>query len=1577
MRAPSPAFSASRLAGSVLIFAACSLPWLEAADEPRLPPGVVANLKGHSEPVYSVVFTPDGRHVVTGSFDNTLKIWDAATGKEIKTFGGPTGHQNLVLSVAVSPDGRLIASGSSDNTAKIWDFPTSTSLRSFALGEAGKTVAVSPDGTRVAAGSNAGVVKVWNAADGKELFQLKGHAGAVHGVAFSPNGQYLASCGADKTIRFWNPANGQAVAVYGAHSGEVNGLIFNAASNALFSGGADGTLKFWALPPVPGRTVSTHADTVATVALSGDNVQVVSAGADKTLRLTNFANGQQTRQVTAPAAITAAAVAGNGTFLAAGTADNRLLIWNNKDAAPISSVIAHGGTVTSVSFNPAGNQLLTGGADGLLKLWAVPTPTRTLTHPDAVNAAVLTADGKRLFTAGADKIVRAWNPADPTKPERQFTGHTEPVHAVAVSPDGKVLASAGADKVIRFWDPSTGQTTQTLGAHVAAVTSLSFHPNGQQLLSASADGTLKLWQVPPTALVKPFTHPEAVTSAVLSPDGTRLLTGCADKQVRLWNLATGQMERAFPGNAQAILAVAFSANGSQVAAGGADKSLTVWNAADAKEIKKFANLPAAVNAVAFSPDGKLVAAGLVDHTIRIFDLGMGKEIKQLKGHVGPVTALLFTPKGEQLVSASADKTVQTWNVADGTSKRRLDHGGAVQCLALSKDGTRLASGGANKRVKVWTLADGKQETELVTLAEVRGVGFSPDGKRLVVAEADNVVRVFGLDGVMQEFFSHEGPVVAAGFLPDGKRLFAASADKTARLWTPTLIWQTGHTKSPRQAVFSPKSDQIIAAYEDKTMKIWSAADGKLVKSFEAHNGPVVGVAVSADGTRLVSAGADKTVKIWSLAAKPGGKEADKPATTISLPETPEAVTVSPNGTRLAVAVGGKPAGQVKVFDAATGKELMSFTDHAGAVRLLAFQGDNRTLLSAGADKTARLTDINLLSVLDGHAGGVSSVAFNGAGNQALSGGADKTVKLWDLTTGKVTRTIGPLASPVNAVAFSRDFTQIGAAAGQSVQVWNATDGKELLSLAHPAEVVALSFSADKTKIATAATDNQTRVWDVATGKELQAFPHDGPVRSVVFHANNKDVISAAGKTVTVDAVTATRLIVVGAPVRELALTPNGSHVLAAVGNEGKLYNAANGAAENRSFAAGDKPTRALAVSKNGVLVAVGGDDLTVRVYQFADGKLLAAIKAPAPVSGLAFSPTNQTLVAACADKTVQTWNVLYNPGQPIPANFGKPIQSYAHEGAATAVAFAPDSATFYTASADKTVRAWKTPSEGPTKNFGHPNLVDAVAFNPAGTQLATGCHDGKLRIFDLAKGQAIKEINAHPTPMTTAIYCIAWSADGKQILTGGQDRSLKLWDAAAGTLVREFKPYSDKDLALPVLSGSVVGLLGTPAGHRSLLAASALIPGKPKKVQNGHRDSVFCLAFSPDGKTIASGGSDQAIKLWNVADGSVIREFVNPAFQSGPGPQAHPGYVYGVRFVGEGKYLVSAGGAPRGQGYLAVWNVADGNLLQGQELPIGTLYALAVSADGKYLALGTGSNLRTAGPDANSAYVLKMPEVIK
>ncbi len=1531
---------------ALLVAGAVALPVI-AADE--LPPGTVV-LKGHTEAVYGIAFTPDGKQLVTASFDKTLKVWDAATGKELKSFDGPQGHQGLVLSVAISPDGRSFASGGADNSARLWDFPSDRPVRDFVSAGPVNSVALSLDSKLVAGAGADGNVRIWSTADGKPVPELKGHTAAVNSIAFA--GPLLVTGSTDKTIRFWDPAKGALPTTYGVSTAGIAALAVNPNGATAYSAGDDGLLRFWKLPPNAPRPLPAHAEAITSLFLSNDGNQVLTGSADRTVRLSTFANGQAVRQWKGPAAaVTAVALAPNNTLVAAGTADSRLYLWNAANESLISQALAHGGPVNAVAFNPAVTQLLTGGGDGLIKLWSLPSvPGKTLLHPDAVLAAVLSADGKRLITGSADKIVRSWNLAAPAQPERQFAGHTGPVTAVALSSNGQLLASGGADETIRFWNQPNGQQTYLLGAHAGPLTSLAFSPNGQQLLSASEDGDLKVWQLPLSA-PKLLAHADQVTGVAVSPDGTRLLSACADRTVRLWNLTTNAIERNFTGHTMAVTAVAFSGNAASIAAGGADRSVLVWNTADAREIKKFANLPGAVNAVAFSPDGRFVVAGLADNSIRLLELATGKEAKALIGHTAPITGVAFSPRGDQLISTSTDKTVRVWVVADGKPVLKLEKSGPATCLALTRDGARLAVGGADKTVSLWTLADGKSAGTITTPAEVRSVSFAPDATKLVVGGTDSRARVYDLDGRLREWFAHAGPVLATAFHSDGKRIVSAGADKTAWVWQPALLWQAHHAGPVRQAVFSPRGDVVISAGDDKTVKLWSPADGKPLRSIAAHDGPVAGVSMSADGARLVSAGADKTVKLWMIAPAPGTKPDDRPAATIRLTEPPQAVALSPNGLRVAVTTREPRTTVVRIFDLASGKEVQVIADHTAAVRSLAFAADNRTLVSGSADKTARLSDVGVISVLDAHTGGVSSLAVHANGTQALSGGADKSVKLWDLAKGTVLRTFGPLTDPVSAVAFSRDYSQVGAAAGKLVKVWNLADGKELLTLTHPAAVSSLSFNADRTRLVTGAADHLARVWETATGKELQAYTYAGPISGVAYHPNQPAVVVAsADRTAAVQPVSATRVIAASdAPLRAVVVPPSQTHVLTAGDDRNAVLWNANSGARERVFEGATAALNAVAVTRNGVLVATGGADAIVRIYTYADGKLIAQVKTPGPVRGLAFSPNNQSLAAACADRSLVVWNVAYTPGQPIAAEFGRPLQTFAHDGAAHDVVFAADSATLYSAGSDKTIKQWKVASDVPTRNFPHPREVDAVAFDPKGTILATGCHDGNVRLFDLVKGTVLKDIKAHPAAPapqneTNPVYGLAWNPAGTQVISSSKDASLKLWDAASGNLVKEFRAHKDKDF------------------------------------EKGHREPVFCVAFSPDGKMVASGsaGTERGIKLWNVADGTVIRDFINPNLKPPPGGSApaHPGWVYGVRFTPEGKYLVSIGEAPRHKGYLAVWSVADGKLLVAEEMALGSFYSLALSPDGKRIAVAAGYT-GGAVQDANQCYVFRMPEVVK
>jgi WD40 repeat protein len=373
-----------------------------------------------------------------------------------------------------------------------------------------------------------------------------------------------------------------------------------------------------------------------------------------------------------------------------------------------------------------------------------------------------------------------------------------------------------------------------------------------------------------------------------------------------------------------------------------------------------------------------------------------------------------------------------------------------------------------------------------------------------------------------------------------------------------------------------------------------------------------------------------------------------------------------------------------------------------------------------------------------------------------------------------------------------------------------------------------------------------------------------------------------------------------------------------------------------------------ALSKDGQRLAVGAVDGSVKVHTIADGKAIGSITAGGPVVDLAFHPTSPTLVGVVGNKSAVAWNVAFTAGQPALAEFGRAIQSYPHPAAIRSVTFSPDG-IFFTAAEDKLARRFQIAADTPTKNLPHPNLVDAVAFDETGTQLATGCHDGILRLWDVTKGTPLKTITAHvqtmPVNVQHPIYAVAWAPGGKQILTASYDKTIKLWDAAAGTLVKEYKGAPEPQPGAKV---------------------------EPSKDLVGHRDQVFAAAFTKDGKLFATGSSDRTVKLWDVATGKVIREFPNPDQKSAfPGEAApsHPGWVHAVRFTPDDKFLVTVGPAPRYKGYVAVWSVADGKRVVERET--GPIQAMILTPDGTKLILGCGPRSRTA--TEADGLILKLP----
>jgi len=249
-------------------------------------------LRGHNAWILQAVFSADGQRIATGSADYTAKIWEAATGNELLTL---TGHTAGVLSVAFSPNRQSIVSGSADQTAKVWD--AFSGRERFTL--KGHTswvpsVAFSPNGERILTGSADQTARVWEAISGEHLLTLRGHSAWIGSVAFSRDGQRIATGSGDQTARIWDAATGQELLILRGHGHVVNCVGFSPDGKRIVTGSYDQTAKLW--DAATGKellTLQGHRNWIHSAAFSPDGNRIVTGSVDQTARIWEAASEEQ------------------------------------------------------------------------------------------------------------------------------------------------------------------------------------------------------------------------------------------------------------------------------------------------------------------------------------------------------------------------------------------------------------------------------------------------------------------------------------------------------------------------------------------------------------------------------------------------------------------------------------------------------------------------------------------------------------------------------------------------------------------------------------------------------------------------------------------------------------------------------------------------------------------------------------------------------------------------------------------------------------------------------------------------------------------------------------------------------------------------------------------------------------------------------------------------------------------------------------------------------------------------------------------------------------------------------------
>ncbi|ORY28890.1 WD40 repeat-like protein [Rhizoclosmatium globosum] len=500
-------------------------------------------LLGHSNNVRSVAFSPDSHTVVSGSSDNTVKLWSVETGECVKTL---LGHSGWVNSVAFSPDSKTVVAGSADKTVKLWSVETGECVKTF-VGHSSSVVSAtfSPDSKFVVSGSVDKTVKLWSVETGECVKTLVGHSGWVFSVAFSPNSKTVVSGSADKTVKLWSVETGECVKTFVGNASRVISVAFSPDSKFVVSGSDDKTVKLWSVETGElSKTLVGHSGWVFSVAFSPNSKTVVSGSADKTVKLWCVETGECVKTFVGNASrVNSVAFSPDSKFVVSGSDDKTVKLWSVDIRGLSKALKGHSEGVRSVAFSPDSIFVVSGSSDNTVKLWSVETGecVKTLVgHSGWVNSVAFSPDSKTVVSGSADKTIKLWS-VETGELFKTLVGHSNSVTSVSFSPDSNTVVSGSDDKTVKLWSVETGECSKTLVGHTLFVNSVAFSPDSIFVVSGSRDNTVKLWFVETGELSKTLKgHSEGVKSVTFLPDSKTVVSGSVDMTVKLWSVETGE-----------------------------------------------------------------------------------------------------------------------------------------------------------------------------------------------------------------------------------------------------------------------------------------------------------------------------------------------------------------------------------------------------------------------------------------------------------------------------------------------------------------------------------------------------------------------------------------------------------------------------------------------------------------------------------------------------------------------------------------------------------------------------------------------------------------------------------------------------------------------------------------------------------------------------------------------------------------------------------------------------------------------------------------------------------------------------
>ena len=630
---------------------------------------------GHKNKIDAVSYSPDGKLILSASWDNTVKLWDAETGVLLRNIEA---HREEVSDAQFSPDGSLFFTLSWDQSIKLWETVSGKLIHNFFTeGDAVTGASFSPDGKRLLITGYEGRVEVRDLASGNVIFPLIGHSGSIETGRFSSDGKLIVTIAWDGTVKVWDSQTGALI--HSLPTG-INWPVmadFSSDTKYFFSAAYNGTVRLWETST--GKMISEYRGIPSEQNLpvfSPDSKNFAVPNAGDSVNVYEIATGANIATLylfsEEPCNISGVHYSDDGSKLMVTFFQSNPTIWRTADHELLQVIFGMEALVGTANFNPDGNSAVFGDYHG----------------------KIITVDvesGKQLSN---------------------LAGKTVSVNSANFNPDGDKIVATYDNDSLKILDVLTGKARSINPGESIVSWFSGFSPDGKKILIPGMDYSLVVIDVNSGEVKNRITgHDGFLVAAEFSPESDKIVSVTMDSSASLWNLTTNKEEKNLSGVCGDPSSIAFSPDGKKIAVARRDSTTSIIDLATGKVTLTLYGHTSFVNSARFNKTGNKIVTASLDQTVKVWDAISGKELLTLYGHTYSVTSAYFDDEGNKIISFGEDKQAIIWDVNSGEILSKINLKGLGKDVNFKRD---MVVSHKNSLLTFYDLTDGYELLSFAT-----------------------------------------------------------------------------------------------------------------------------------------------------------------------------------------------------------------------------------------------------------------------------------------------------------------------------------------------------------------------------------------------------------------------------------------------------------------------------------------------------------------------------------------------------------------------------------------------------------------------------------------------------------------------------------------------------------------------------------------------------------------------------------------------------------------------------------------------------------------------------------------------